>query len=294
MISRLTSRFGAGRLRGVSEVYSANTDPRLDVPLPPSVSDRARVAHSVMDGAGHVLVLGVPITLCSFAQAVRRVHDMISTGGSHHVVLANAHTLNLGCDDAAYRGVLREADIVLRDGAGVELAVRLAGRDAGHNFVGTDFVPALLEALAPSEVRVFLFGAEPGVAERAGRVLRARARNVRVVGVAPGYGAFAPVAARVRVARPHILLVALGNPAQERWIHEHREQLGVPVSIGVGALFDYLAGRVQRAPRWMLRLRVEWLFRLVVEPQRLWRRYLMGNPRFVARVLRSRGGTSGE
>jgi exopolysaccharide biosynthesis WecB/TagA/CpsF family protein len=86
-----------------------------------------------------------------------------------------------------------------------------------------------------------------------------------------------------------VLLVALGNPLQEQWIDEHLIQLGVPVSIGVGALFDYLAGRVPRAPRWMLRMRAEWLFRLLVEPRRLWRRYVMGNPGFVWRVLRSRG-----
>lgn len=273
-------------------MHSASTNARRAAPVAPTASGSARVASWPPADAGRALVLDVPFTLCSFAQAVGRIRDMISAGRPHHVVLANAHTLNLGWDDAAYRRVLREADLVLRDGVGVELAVRLAGRDAGHNFVGTDFVPALLEAVAPEEVRVFLFGAEAGVAERAADALRARARNIRVVGSAPGYGAFAPaVVAQVRAARPHVLLVALGNPAQERWIHEHRERLGVPVSIGVGALFDYLAGRVRRAPGWVLRLRAEWLFRLLVEPQRLWRRYVMGNPRFVWRLLRSRGGT---
>jgi N-acetylglucosaminyldiphosphoundecaprenol N-acetyl-beta-D-mannosaminyltransferase len=236
-------------------------------------------------------VLDVPFLLCSFTKAVERIRAMIATGRPHHVVLANAHTLNLAWDDSAYRRVLQEADLVLRDGIGVELAARLAGREAGHNFVGTDFIPALLGAMAPAEVRVFLFGAEPDVAEQAALALRRRVSNVRVVGTASGYGDLAAVGGQVRAAHPHVLLVALGNPAQEQWIHAHRKQLGVPVAIGVGALFDYLAGRVRRAPDWVLRLRGEWVFRLLVEPRRLWRRYVMGNPQFIWRVLRTRGGS---
>jgi exopolysaccharide biosynthesis WecB/TagA/CpsF family protein len=235
-----------------------------------------------------VRVFGVPFTLCSFERAATRIGAMIRDGRSQYVVLANAHTLNLAYDDPAYRRVLRDAALVLRDGVGVELAVRLAGENGKHNFVGTDFVPHLLATLGEPELRVFLFGAEPGVAEAAGRALAARAPSVRVVGTAPGAGAFARVVQLVRAARPHVLLVALGNPLQERWIHDNLARLEVPVSIGVGALFDYLAGRVRRAPAWMLRLRAEWLFRLACEPRRLWRRYVMGNPRFVWRVLRNR------
>ncbi len=233
-------------------------------------------------------VLGVPFTLCSFEEAADRIRDMIAAGVPRRVVLANAHTLNLAADDPSYRRVLADADLVLRDGVGVELAARLERVEAGHNFVGTDFVPELLERLAPQAVRVFLFGAQAGVAEQAGAVLGAAGDHVRIVGTAPGFGAYARVAQQIRAARPDVLLVALGNPTQERWIAEHHDELGVPVSIGVGALFDYLAGRVPRAPDWVLRLRAEWLFRLLVEPRRLWRRYVMGNPRFVWRVLRSR------
>jgi exopolysaccharide biosynthesis WecB/TagA/CpsF family protein len=245
---------------------------------------------AVINGAAgeHLEVLGVPFTLCSFGTAVEQVRHMIATGGPHQVVLANAHTLNLAADDPAYRRALRDAHLVLRDGVGVELAARLAGLDPGHNFVGTDFVPALLAGLGPEEIRVFLFGAQDGVAEQAAAALERYAGHIRVVGTASGYGELAQVTAQVQATRPDVLLVALGNPMQEQWIHEHRAQLGVPVSIGVGALFDYLTGRVPRAPRLVLALRSEWLFRLLVEPRRLWRRYVMGNPRFVWRVLRSR------
>jgi exopolysaccharide biosynthesis WecB/TagA/CpsF family protein len=249
----------------------------------------ARPADAGQGDDRAVAVLGVPFTLCSRDEGIGRVREMIESARPHHVVLANAHTLNVAWSDPSYRRVLRDADLVLRDGVGVEMAVRLAGKDPRHNFVGTDFVPALLESLAPTGVRVFLFGAEPGVTERAACALEARAPGAHIVGMAPGYGDLARVVQQVRAARPDVFLAALGNPLQERWIDEHLDQLDVPVSIGVGALFDYLAGRVPRAPRWMLRARIEWLFRLVVEPRRLWRRYVMGNPRFVWRVLRSRG-----
>ena len=257
----------------------------------PSMTSRApaRIAgRDAGEGGRSLVVLGVPFTLCEFGDAVERVHDMIATGEPHQLVLANAHTLNLAYDDPAYHLVVSDADLVLRDGVGVELAARLAGSDGGHNFVGTDFVPELLEALGPDEVRVFLFGGRPGVTEQAANSLAACGSHVRIVGAAPGYGAVERVVQQVHATRPHVLLVALGNPLQERWIDEHLIQLGVPVSIGVGALFDYLAGRVPRAPRWVVRLRAEWLFRLLVEPRRLWRRYVMGNPRFIWRVISSR------
>ncbi len=261
----------------------------------PTLTSPAAAAASASRPAGdakaapcRLELLGVSLTLCEFTEAVARIREMIGSGSPHHVVLANVHTLNHACDDPAYRTILQRADLVLRDGVGVEIAAKLRGADPGYNFVGTDFVPDLLVALGPRPVRVFCFGAEPGVAERAASVLEQRAPHVRVVGTAAGFGAFARVATHVRAARPDVLLVALGNPLQEAWLDRHRAMLGVPVAIGVGALFDYLAGRVRRAPHWVQRARGEWLFRLMVEPRRLWRRYVVGNPRFLWRVVATR------
>jgi exopolysaccharide biosynthesis WecB/TagA/CpsF family protein len=235
-------------------------------------------------GERRVDLLGVPVTLCPFDSAVERVREMITSGASHYLVLANAHTLNVAYESPDYLDVLRRADLVLRDGVGMEIAARWRGIDAQHNFVGTDFVPDLLRALRPTPVRVFLFGAEPGIAERAACALERQAPNVRIVGTAPGFGAFARVMEQVRAAKPDVLLVALGNPLQELWISRHYDRLGVPLAIGVGALFDFLGGRVTRAPKWVLRLRGEWLFRLLAEPRRLWRRYVTGGPKFLWRV----------
>jgi exopolysaccharide biosynthesis WecB/TagA/CpsF family protein len=232
-------------------------------------------------------ISGVPFAPLSRDEAVAEIRAMLRSGRHHHIVLANAHTVNCGAADPAYRRILQHAALVLRDGVGVEIASALAGHRLRHNFVGTDFVPYLLDAVADCVRGVFLFGAGPGVAAAAAAALVARSPAIRIAGVAHGYEPSAEVVARIRAARPDIVLVALGNPLQERWIAEHLDALEVPVAIGVGALFDYLAGRVRRAPAWLRRLRGEWLFRIAVEPRRLWRRYIIGNAAFVWRVLRA-------
>jgi exopolysaccharide biosynthesis WecB/TagA/CpsF family protein len=235
-----------------------------------------------------VRILGVPFRGLSHGEAVARIRDLIHSSGSHHVVLANAHTVNVACDWPEYRMVLERASLVLRDGVGVALGARWLGQPLPTNFCGTDFVPALLTSIATERVGIFLYGAAPGVAAAAGRALVARAPRLRIEGVVDGYVDPYTVAERVRAARPDVLLVALGNPLQECWIDANLAQLDARVAIGVGALFDYLAGRVVRAPRWVRALRGEWLFRLLVEPRRLWRRYVLGNPQFLWRVLRAR------
>ena len=146
-------------------------------------------------------LLGVPVTLCSFDRAVERVREAIAARVPQQLVLANAHTLNLVSENPEYLAVLQRAGLVLRDGLGVEMAARWHGLEAQHNFVGTDFVPDVLRSLGPMPVRVFLFGAEPGVAERAAYALERRAPNVRIVGTAPGFGAFARVTQQVRAAQ---------------------------------------------------------------------------------------------
>lgn len=238
-----------------------------------------------------VTILGIPFRALDEVQAVARVRAMLGDGRPHHVVIANAHTVNCACADPAYHAVLCRAALVLRDGVGVEVAGALHGQRLPHNFVGTDFVPRLLSALGP--VRVFLYGARPGVAAAAAAALRARAPQLAIAGTQDGYGGADACLAQIRAARPDVLLVALGNPLQERWIDAHLDALGVPVVIGVGALFDFLAGRVPRAPRWLRAVRGEWLFRLACEPRRLWRRYLIGNARFLWRVMRARRGARG-
>src|SRR5262245_1861184 len=133
-------------------------------------------------------ILGVPFADMLFDEAVEQLRELLATRGAKQVVLANAHTLNLATAAPAYRQVLLDAALVLRDGVGIELASLLLGRRLRGNFVGTDFVPRCLGALADMRPRVLLFGARPGVADRAGRVLEERCPGVRIVGALDGYG----------------------------------------------------------------------------------------------------------
>jgi exopolysaccharide biosynthesis WecB/TagA/CpsF family protein len=235
-----------------------------------------------------VRILGVPFAPLTADECIALVGAMLGDTPTHHIVIANAHTLNLAHEDPAYLTVLQNASLVLRDGVGVEIASRLLGRQLEYNFVGTDFVPHLLRAIGTSRVRVFLVGARPSVAVAAGDALARLAPGIEIAGVADGYAELHDAVTRVRASRADVLLVALGNPLQERWIAEHLARLDVRVAIGVGALFDFLAGRVPRAPEWMRTLRCEWLYRLYREPGRLWRRYLIGNAQFLWRVAKSR------
>jgi exopolysaccharide biosynthesis WecB/TagA/CpsF family protein len=228
-----------------------------------------------------VPIFGVPFGDLTYAEALDRVQAMVLSRESHQIVIANAHTLNLAWVDLGYRRLLQRAALVLRDGIGVELAAALRGRRLAYNFIGTDFVPRLLGDLS---VGVFLYGSAPGVAEAAARVLSAGNPALRVLGVEHGFVDAESVVARVAAAAPDVLLVALGNPLQERWIEANLPRLNARVAIGVGALFDNLAGRVPRAPLWMRWMRCEWVFRLWLEPGRMWRRYVLGNPLFLWRV----------
>jgi N-acetylglucosaminyldiphosphoundecaprenol N-acetyl-beta-D-mannosaminyltransferase len=179
--------------------------------------------------------------------------------------------------------VLADADIVFGDGTGVRLAARLKGVNLRDNLVGTDLLPAFFRAHLASGYRYFLLGAAPDTVHRAARRLRCAYPGIQIVGHHHGYvgAAEAPdVIDLINQAGPDMLLVAMGNPIQEQWIHRYRDALRVPVCIGVGGLFDHWAGNLRRAPQWVQSAGIEWLQILLQQPHK-WRRYLLGNPKFV-------------
>jgi N-acetylglucosaminyldiphosphoundecaprenol N-acetyl-beta-D-mannosaminyltransferase len=195
-------------------------------------------------------------------------------------------------DSPRFREVYAGAWLSLADGMSVVWAARLLGTPVPEKVSGSDLFPAVCEAAGP-EVRIFLLGGRAGAADEAARVLRARNPGLRIVGTYSPPMGFERDAAeleraneRVRAARPHVLFVGLGAPKQELYMAEQRDSLGVPVSIGVGVSFEFVAGMVERAPKWVQRAGLEWLDRIRREPRRLWKRYATTNPRFVALVLR--------
>lgn len=209
-----------------------------------------------------------------------------------HVKLAfcNAHLVNLAANDPGLCQVMSDF-LVLADGIGVDIGSRLLyGAPFPANLNGTDFTPALLAAQA-RPLTVMLLGGKPGVAERAAARLEQDHPQHRYAVLGHGYFSAeeeAGLLLRLEEARPDLLLVAFGNPLQERWIAGKLDSRHVSIAAGIGALFDFLAGEVVRAPEAIRTLRLEWLYRLWLEPGRLWRRYVLGNPVFVLRMLRIR------
>lgn len=249
----------------------------------------AAARASSREGEQRVDVFGLPCMDVALDAAARHLVSSAAAGVRQRVVFVNAHCVNVAVADDSMRRALRGADLIYADGVGMAMAARLQGRQLKHNVNGTDLFPCLCRHAAHAGVPIALLGAEPGVAEVCAAAARREHPGLQVVWCHHGY--FDPrdsasVIAELNRSGAGVLLVAMGVPRQERWIMEHADEIEVPVVMGVGGLFDFVSGRVPRAPKAVRQLRLEWLFRLSVEPRRLFGRYVLGNPLFLARALR--------
>jgi N-acetylglucosaminyldiphosphoundecaprenol N-acetyl-beta-D-mannosaminyltransferase len=237
-----------------------------------------------------VPILGVGVCQLTQEQAVQAIDRLATDGVRQMLVYVNTHTLNLAVHDRELRDALNRSALVMNDGIGVSLAARMRKERFPENLNGSDFTVRLLQLAAANQWGVFLFGGEPGIAETASERLSERIEGLRIVGTCHGFTGESDdlVARRVRDAGAAMLIVALGSPAQEIWIDRKLAATGALVGVGVGAFLDFSAGKVVRAPRWMNVVGIEWCFRLIQEPRRLWRRYVVGNPLFLLRAWRSR------
>jgi len=254
---------------------------------------RSVVAGVLGGGAGGramppmINFFGVPVVNTSMTEAV----DWIVTNatGSTRKLMAfvNPDCLNIAWQDAGYRGVLLSADRVLPDGIGIHLGCRMLGVALRANVNGTDMFPILCEAAARERLPIYLLGARPGVAQAAADNMVKRFPGLRIAGTRDGFflpAEEASVVETINGSGARILLVAFGVPRQELWLARWRDQLVPPVMMGVGGLFDFYSGRIPRAPVWMRDMGLEWVYRLMQEPGRMWRRYVIGNPLFLLRV----------
>ena len=232
-------------------------------------------------------VLGIPFDRLDLPSAAAALLERLDAGRRTFVITANPEFVMLARRDAELRAIAAEADLVVADGTGVVLASRLLG-DPLARVPGRLLVASLVPRLAERGARCFLLGAAPGVAERAADALRRQAPSLSVAGCYAGSADDdAETVARVRDARPDVLLVAYGMPKQERWLHRNLPSLPtVKLAIGVGGVFDQLAGLQRVPPALLHRLGLEWLWRLVNEPHR-WRRQRV-LPLFALLVLRER------
>ncbi len=206
-----------------------------------------------------------------------------------HMGYVNAHSLNLAYTDETYRNALKSCTYVLNDGVGLNLAARMRGVTFPDDLNGSDFTLQVLALTALKDWGVFLYGGSPGIAAQAGRELGGRVPGVRIVGVHDGFsGEPKEIARQVRESGADVVIVALGNPLQELWIDRWLPETGCRLGVGVGAFFDFVSGRVRRAPGWMHAIGLEWLYRLGREPRRMFGRYVIGNPLFLHRAWRLR------
>ncbi|GAB1541736.1 WecB/TagA/CpsF family glycosyltransferase [Scytonema sp. NUACC21] len=204
------------------------------------------------------------------------------------VYYGNAHTMVTAARDRALAEALEHSDLLLADGSGVRWGSALLGTPIVHNLNGTDLVPALCKNGATKGLSIYLLGAKPGVAEEAAANLKKSYPGLVIAGTQDGYFSESEtpqILEAIRVARPHLLLVAMGVPLQEIWIDRYANQLPGITCMGVGGLFDFVAERVPRAPYSIRMVGMEWLWRLAMEPKRLWRRYFIGNLVFLSLVL---------
>lgn len=239
-------------------------------------------------------VLNTRVDVMSGLEALDLV-SMTASVRPRHLCYVNAHSLNLAYGDDGYRDVISRADLVLNDGIGLDLAARMRGRRFPENLNGSDFTHRLLALAAAEGWRVYLYGGQPGVAAAARDRLCAAIDGLEIVGVCDGYSdkSDAEIAAGIRAARADAVIVALGQPKQELWLDAHLAATGCHLGVGVGAYLDFVSGRVPRAPLWMNRMGIEWLFRLAQEPGRMWRRYVVGNPLFLWRAWQLRTAETG-
>lgn len=240
-----------------------------------------------------VSLLGIPIHPVSPAQLVAAAVAFGRGDRLRRVYNVNAHAMNLAADDPGFAAALRGADLVFCDGFGVKWGARLAGLEITHRMTPPDWVDAFAAATASASQKVYALGDEDGIAAAFQAELAARHPGYLAAGAHHGFFAKQgpendAVIAAINDSGATHLLVGFGMPLQERWIEQNAARLAVRVAIPVGALFRWITGHEARAPRWMTGHGLEWVARLARHPVRHFRRYVIGNPRFLARVLRAR------
>src|SRR5690348_10798269 len=236
-------------------------------------------------------IFDIPIDLGRPPELMRRITGWVGNGGpARRVMYVNAHVLNQSREIPSLRAALERADLVYCDGYGVRLAAKALDAEIPHRMTGADWIwhlAALCEAAGQS---VYLLGSEPSVAAETGRRLGRWYPRLAIAGTHHGFFDIGSphddrVVEDINERRPDIVLVGMGTPKQELWVEHNAARLDTDVLWTVGALFDYVSGRVPRAPGWLADNGLEWIFRLAIEPQRMWRRYLLGNPVFISRVM---------
>ena len=232
-------------------------------------------------------IMGIAFDNVTMQQALERAGEILAGDKTCYAVTPNAEIAYEALRDESLRALLNEADLVLPDGAGVVLASKILKTPLQQKVAGVDFADGLLGMLAQNGKSVYLLGSKPGIAELAAQKMLEKHPKLHICGMNDGYFKDeAPIIEKINAARPDVLFVCLGAPKQELFMKDHLDALHVKLMIGLGGSLDSFAGTVKRAPKWMIRCNLEWLYRLIKEPKRFGR--MLRLPKYLFAVLGKR------
>jgi exopolysaccharide biosynthesis WecB/TagA/CpsF family protein len=272
-------------------VYQATIKNRLGLLLRSLLL--ARSENRLLPAPKIINLLDIPIYNTTMDAALVWIMDSVLQQRHQFIAFVNADCLNLACRQKDYKQVLQhQTSIIFADGIGIRIACKMLKLRLLANVNGTDLFPALcaaIDAQPQHNISLYLLGAKPGIADKVAELMLQRYPNLQIAGCQHGYFAATQtmdIIENINKSGAHILLVAYGAPRQELWLAQYRDKLNPIICMGVGGLFDFYSGRIPRAPLWLRELGLEWLWRLLQEPGRMWRRYLIGNPLFLYRIRR--------
>ncbi len=230
-------------------------------------------------------ILGIGIDRVTSQQAMDKIGEFIASGQSHQIVTANAEIIYQASRNEKMRNVINNAQMVTADGSGVIWASRQLGEPLEERVTGIDLVNSICERSAADKWKIYILGSAPGVAATAAVNIRDKFPGCNIVGTHHGYfngKEEKQILAELKQLKPDVLFVALGAPKQEYWIADHLADLGIPVGMGIGGSMDVLSGNVKRAPKWMQKMSLEWLYRIAIQPTRYKRALAL--PKFMLAV----------
>lgn len=228
------------------------------------------------------------VNALSMDETVEAVEKIIAAGKPTQHVVINALKVNLMRKDEALRRIVNDCPLINADGASIVYAAKMLGVPVRERVTGFDLFLRLVEVAAENGYRIYLFGAKEEVVNRVKAVFREKYPDLQIVGTRNGYFTEKEepqIVADMASSGADMMFVAFSSPKKEYWIHKYLEQLNIPFVMGVGGSFDVVAGVTDRAPKWMQDHGLEWFYRFIQEPGRLWKRYLVGNVSFVLYML---------
>ncbi|MCB0064804.1 MAG: WecB/TagA/CpsF family glycosyltransferase [Caldilineaceae bacterium] len=259
-------------------------------PVTPTV---VPAAHTDQFTIPTVSVLGTKLSLCNNQELLAYLTNAIRRRQKATVLSGNIYSFNLAYEQPWLQSFFNHADVVRLDGAGVRLGSLLLGHRTPHRMTWADFAWDVAAHAEEEGHSLFFLGARHGIAQKAAAKLQQRYPSLHIAGTAHGYfektancEESRQVIDTINQAQPDILVIGFGMPVQERWLYHHRDLIDAKVVLTGGAVFDYISGELKRAPTWMTTYGMEWVGRLLIEPKRLWRRYLLGNPLFFWRIAK--------